>query len=167
MDQLWYALYVKSRLEKAVLTQLERKGYETFLPTYSAGPNSTVSLPLFPNYVFCRFDVCARLPILVTPGVHFVVGAGRVPTAVDEAEIQALRRLRHEETAVQPWPYVAAGETVTVVAGPLTGLTGIVLRTKRSNRLIISISLLMRSVAVEIDCRQVQPSPLRTLRAVF
>lgn len=169
MNRLWYALHVRSRLEKAVLTQLQGKGYEAFLPTYTSvrrwsDRTKSVSLPLFPNYLFCRFDVHARLPILITPGVQSVVGAGKSPTAVDEEEIQALRHLLDSEATPQPWPYIDEGETVRVVAGPLSGLTGIVLRTKGCDRLILSISLLMRSVAVEIDRHDIEPLP-GTLRA--
>ena len=164
MDRLWYALHVRSRFEKPVLAQLEGKGYEAFLPTYTSvrrwsDRTKSVTLPLFPNYIFCRFDVHARLPILVTPGVNFVVGAGKSPTAVDDNEIAALRYLLDSEVAPQPWPYIGVGETVQVVAGPLCGLTGIVLRTKGCDRLIVSISLLMRSVAVEVDRRHIEPLP--------
>ena len=164
MDRLWYALHVRSRFEKPVLNQLEGKGYEAFLPTYTSvrrwsDRTKTVSLPLFPSYVFCRFDVHARLPVLVTPGVLSVVGTGKTPTAVAEEEIQQLRHVLHSELTPQPWPYIRTGETVHVVAGPLSGLTGIVVRTKGSDRLILSISLLMRSVAVEVDRHDIEPLP--------
>jgi transcription antitermination factor NusG len=104
-------------------------------------------MPLFPGYTFCRFDVNSRLPILVTPGVQFIVGVGRTPLAVEDAEIQSLR----------PWPYVKIGQTVEIERGPLQGLSGIILRIKNVDRLIVSVSLLMRSVAVEMDQEWVRP----------
>lgn len=169
MERLWYALHVRSRFEKLVLTQLEGKGYEAFLPTYTSirrwsDRTKSASLPLFPNYVFCRFDVHARLPILVTPGVHFVVSTGKTPTPVEDEEIAALHHLVSARVSPQPWPYIVEGEGVQVVDGPLTGLKGIVLRTKGCDRLIVSVSLLMRSVAVEIDRRHIEPLP-STLQA--
>ena len=162
MNDLWYALYVRPRFEKIVHAQLENKGYEVFLPTYRS-PRSwsdrvkSLSLPLFPGYVFCRFDIHARLPVLVTPGVHYVVGPGKTPLAVEEAEISALRHLAESGAKTQPWPYLRGGALVRVVAGPLDGLTGIVVRAKGCERLIVSITLLMRSVSVEIDGRCVKP----------
>jgi transcription antitermination factor NusG len=164
MDRLWYALHVRSRFEKLVLTQLEGKGYEAFLPMYTSvrrwsDRTKSASLPLFPNYIFCRFDVHSRLPILVTQGVNFVVGAGKTPIPVDDQEIAALRYVLAANVTPQPWPYIGAGEVVRVIQGPLKGVTGIVLRTKGCDRLILSISLLMRSVAMEIDRRHIEPLP--------
>jgi transcription termination/antitermination protein NusG len=171
MEPLWYALHVRSRFENLVATQLGVKGYETFLPTYTSVRRwsdriKSATLPLFPNYVFCRFNVHARLPILVTPGVNFVVATGKMPTPVDDDEIASLRYLVHADVTPQPCPYVAVGEPVQVIAGPLRGLTGIVLRTKGYDRLILSISLLMRSVAVQIDRANVEllPEALRGCR---
>jgi transcription antitermination factor NusG len=149
-------------LEKLVENQLESKGYETFLPVYTAwrgwsDRRKRCSLPLFPNYVFCRFDIRSRLPILITPGVKAVVGQGKQPIAVDEMELATIRRVLESKAPSLPWSYLKEGERVTVMAGPLTGLTGIVIREKGCDRLVISITLLMRSVAVEIDRQSVRP----------
>jgi transcription antitermination factor NusG len=162
MNHLWYALHVRSRLEKLVQNQLESKGYETFLPLYTAlrgwsDRTKRCSQPLFSNYVFCRFDIRSRLPILITPGVKAVVGHGKMPIAVDEMELETIRRVLESKAPSLPWSYLREGERVTVMAGPLTGLTGIVVREKGCDRLVISITLLMRSVAVEIDRRCVKP----------
>jgi transcription antitermination factor NusG len=162
MADQWYALHVRTRFEKYVATHLEQKGYETFAPTYISKRRwsdriKALSLPLFPSYVFCRFDVDARLPVLMTPGVNFVVGVGRSPVAVDQQEITAIRQVIGSGVATRPWPYLKVGETVRIESGPLEGLVGIVIRTKGSDVLIISVSLLMRSVSVEIGRTQVKP----------
>lgn len=162
MHVLWYALRVKPRFEKLVHTHLEGKGYEAFLPTYVSKNRwsdrvKSVTLPLFPGYTFCRFDVNSRLPILITPGVQFVVGMGRTPLAVDEAEIQTLRHAVNSGQPLRPWPYVKIGQKVEIERGPLQGLSGVVIRIKNVDRLIVSVSLLMRSVAVEMDHEWVRP----------
>jgi transcriptional antiterminator NusG len=155
MSDCWFALYVKSRFEHYVTKQLSTKGYETFLPTYLTKRKwsdrvKSVSRPLFPSYVFCRFDVHTRLPILLTPGVMAVVGSGRLPTPIDESEVAALRLVMNSGVITHPCPYVAIGERVQVQAGPLKGLIGFVVKTKGDDRLVLSITLLMRSMSVEI-----------------
>jgi transcription antitermination factor NusG len=162
MSELWYALHVRARFEKYVQSHLEEKGYESFLPTYVSKRRwsdrvKSLSLPLFPNYVFCKFDVQSRLPILVTPGVNFIVGVGRSPVPVDPQEIVSIRQVLESGVAAKPWPYIGAGEMVRIETGPLEGLSGIVVRTKGVDRLIVSVSLLMRSVSVDIDRDWVKP----------
>jgi transcription antitermination factor NusG len=162
MSEQWYALHVRPRFEKHVQTHLEDKGYEVFYPTYTSTRQwsdrvKSLSFPLFPGYVFCRFNVHARLPILITPGVNQVVGSGKTPITVDEAELAAIRRVMESGVAAQPWPYLKVGETVQIENGPLEGLMGIVTRIKSSERLVVSVSLLMRSVAVELDSHWIKP----------
>jgi len=162
MSDCWYALHVKPRFEKLVTTQLEQKGYETLLPTYVSKRQwsdrvKTLSLPLFPGYLFCRFDINSRYPIVVTPGVMTILGIGRTPAPVHEPEIAAIRSVMDSGAYAEPCPYLAVGEMVRVESGPLEGLTGLVLRIKGTERLVVSVSLLMRSVAVEIDRNSVTP----------
>jgi transcriptional antiterminator NusG len=162
MSEHWYVLHVRPRFEKFVETHLREKGYEIFLPTYEVKRKwsdrmRTVTLPLFPSYVFCRFDVNHRLPILVTPGVNMIVGVGKAPVAVPEEEIGSIRKVIDSGVSTQPWPYLQVGETVRVENGPLEGLSGIVVRAKGEDRLVVSVSLLMRSVSVEIDRNFVKP----------
>src|SRR5205085_3464842 len=116
--------------EKYIATQLEAKGYEAYLPTYTASRKrsdriKTVSLPLFPSYVFCRFDIHARLPVLIIPGVVGVLSAGKIPMPVESSELSAIRQIRNSQVQAQPHPYLAIGEAVRVQAGPLQGLVGI------------------------------------------
>ena len=162
MSDCWYALHVKPRFEKFVTTQLEQKGYETLLPTYLSKRQwsdrvKTLSLPMFPGYLFCRFDAHSRFPIVVTPGVMAILGSGRVPAPVEESEIVSVRHVMASGAYVEPCAYIAVGELVRVESGPLEGLAGIVLRTKGSERLVVSVSLLQRSVSVELDRYSIKP----------
>jgi len=156
MSDSWYALHVRPRFENAVETQLGGKGYEVFLPTYVSKRRwsdrvKTIVKPLFPGYVFCRFNVGTRLPILTTPGVNSIVGIGKPPVPVDPEEIFAIRSVINSGVTSFPCDYIRDGELVQIESGPLEGLVGIVQRTKSSDRLVVSLTLLMRSVAVEID----------------
>lgn len=162
MSDHWYALHVRPRFEKHVQMHLEEKGYEVFCPTYSVMRQwsdrvKALDFPLFPGYVFCRFSIHARLPILVTPGVNQVVGAGKTPVTVDESELLTIRRVLESGVAAQPWPFLKVGEPVRIETGPLEGMTGIVTRIKNSYRLVVSVSLLMRSVSVELDSTWIKP----------
>lgn len=152
----WFAVQVKTRRESAVATILEGKGYESFLPTYRSRRRwsdrvKELELPLFPGYLFCRFDAQSRLPILTTPGVVQVVGIARNPIPLDEDEIAAIQIVVRSGLSREPWPFLQVGGRARIECGPLYGLEGIVLAFKGRNRLVLSVSLLQRSVAVEID----------------
>jgi transcription antitermination factor NusG len=110
-----------------------------------------VELPLFPGYVFCRFQVLRRLPILMTPGIVHVVGIGGVPAPIDEIEITSLQKAMQEKLAAQPTDFLQVGQRVRIVEGALSGVEGIVLDFKNSIQLVLSITLLQRSVRVEVD----------------
>jgi len=158
----WFALQVRSRYERNVATFLDGKGYEWFLPSYRSRRRwsdrvKELELPLFPGYLFCRFDPQERLPILKTPGMISIVGTAKVPTAVDETEIAALRALVASGLPRQPWPYLQIGQRVRIEHGALSGLEGILLQQKGCNRLVLSVTLLQRSVAAEIDSSWVVP----------
>jgi|HubBroStandDraft_6_1064221.scaffolds.fasta_scaffold00112_14 transcription antitermination factor NusG len=152
----WFALQVRSRRESCVADYLHGQGYERLLPLYKCRRRwsdriKEVQTPLFPGYLFCRFDPQDRLPILKTPGVIQIVGVNRTPVAVDEAEISAIQTMVAAGVPNQPWPFLQVGEKVRIESGSLCGLEGILLDFKGSHRLVLSISLLQRSVAVEID----------------
>lgn len=149
---LWFALYVKPRHEKNVSSILRGKGYEEFVPLYARrSPARITELPLFPGYVFCRFNAQRRLPILTVPGVFYIVGFGGAAVPVENGEIAALQRVVQSGLPRQPWPELPTGKKVSVAAGPLEGLEGIVMNHKNGSRLLISVDLLQRSVAVEVD----------------
>jgi transcription antitermination factor NusG len=152
----WYALQVRTKHERIVAEFLRGKGYEWFLPLYKtrkfwSDRIKEVDMPLFPGYLFCRFDAQKRLPILTTPGVIQVVGYKRQPVAVDENEIKAIQTLVASGLSNQPWPYIHVGDVLEIHSGPLRGMTGILTEFKGKHKLIVSVTLLQRSVAVEID----------------
>jgi transcriptional antiterminator NusG len=157
----WFALRVKSNREKITARALRSQGYEEFLPLcrrsrQSLGHIKTVELPLFPGYVFSRFDKDDRLPILMLPGVLHVVGIGKELVAVDSAEIASIRVIANSPFCTDPWPFVNIGERVQIVSGPLTGAQGVILGVKNKYRLVASLTLLQRSIAVEVDRESVQ-----------
>jgi transcription antitermination factor NusG len=152
----WFALRVRPRCEKVVADSLRNKGYEEFLPLYREKRRwsdriAEVQLPLFPGYVFSKFDMQHRLPVLITPGVMFVVGTAKMPSPVDDAEIEALQILVKSRLEVEPCPFLQIGQKVRIIWGPLAGAEGILTALKRQNRLVVSVTLLQRSVAVEIS----------------
>lgn len=169
----WYALQIQSRLGSIASTVLRGKGYDEFLPVYRSRRRwsdrvKTIDLPLFPGYLFCRFNPQDRLlPVLTTPGVIGIVGAGKTPIAVAEEEIEAVRRVLQSGLAAQPWPYLSVGSRIYIEAGPLAGLEGIVTNGDKLYRLVVSVTLLQRSVAVEIDRDWARPvTPRMGPRAV-
>jgi len=158
----WFAVQAKTTHEKRVASLLSYQDYKCFLPVYTARRRwsdriKEVELPLFPGYVFCNFNVHARGPILKTPSVTGIVGIGGKPVAIDDAEIDALERINRSGLGLCPHPFLQVGQRVCIEGGSLDGLEGIILDAKTRNRLIVSVSLLQRSVAVEIDSAWVKP----------
>jgi transcription antitermination factor NusG len=158
----WFALQVRTQHEKSVAQFLSGRSYEWFLPLYKCRKRwsdrvKEVETPLFPGYLFCRFNPLERLPILQTPGVIQIVGYNRQPVAIEESEIQAIQMLVVSGLPKQPWPFLHTGEKVQIESGPLRGMVGILTDFKGKHRLIISITLLQRAVAVEIDSALVTP----------
>ncbi|MEZ5367036.1 MAG: transcription termination/antitermination NusG family protein [Bryobacterales bacterium] len=152
----WYALVVKPQHEKRVAESLRLKGFEEFFPYYHASrqwgrKRRTVSLPLFPQYVFSRFALSERLGVLEIPSVRGIVKFQGRPAPVDPFEVDRVRALIRHANDVSPHPFLNVGCTVRVRQGPLAGVTGILARFKQRHRLVVSVTLLGRSVAVEID----------------
>jgi transcription antitermination factor NusG len=158
----WFALQTRCRHENVVSMQLQGKGYEPFLPMHKSRHRwsdriKEIELPLFPGYLFCRFNPLDRMPILVIRGVVQVVGIGKHPVAIDEAEIASIQAAAESGLPKEPWPFQQIGQRVRVECGPLRGVEGILLNIKGSHRLILSVTLLQRSVAVEVDEAWVNP----------
>lgn len=158
----WYAIHVRSNCEQLVYAGLEGRGYETFFPTFvkrtrSAGRVKDVRLPLFRSYLFCRLDVSHRLPVLMTPGVVQIVSRNRVPVPVPDEEINAVKNIVASDLPYEPGPAFSPGQHVVVQRGPLMGIQGVLLTTHGPNRLLVSTTLLQRSVVVDIDSSWVQP----------
>jgi len=152
----WFAVQVRTCYETTASRFLQNCGYECFLPVVKTRRRWSDRIkeskaPLFTGYLFCRFDIHNRLPILKTPGVLQIVGTGKIPIPVDDAEIEAIRCLEKSGLPAQPWPFLQAGQLTRIKNGPLSGMTGIVVEVKSELRVVLSVTLLRRSVAVELD----------------
>jgi transcription antitermination factor NusG len=152
----WFAILARTGRERNATFLLENTGYECYLPVskfvrrWSDRVKET-EVPLFPGYFFCRMNPHNRLPVLTTPSVMQIVGVGKTPIAVEEQEIAAIQCAGKSGIPLMPWPYLEIGHLASIKEGPLKGLTGIVVKIKSSAKLVLSVSLLQRSVAVEID----------------
>jgi transcription antitermination factor NusG len=158
----WFALATKPNLEKVSVAALNSKGLEAYVPLCRVRRRwsdrvKEVDVPLFPLYAFCRFDPQHRVPVLSTPGVLSIVGFGRVPVSVGDAELAAVRKIVESGLPVEAWPFVKVGHRILIEEGPLAGVEGTVLALKNSYRLIASITLLQRSISVELDRDWVRP----------
>src|SRR5271163_1103146 len=159
---LWYALQVRARYERVVAEYLSGFDYEWFLPVHTdrkRWPDRVkhVEVPLLPGYLFCRFDAQNRLPILKIPGVVQILGYNRQPVSVDDVEIAAIQALVASGVPNQPCSFVEIGDHVQISSGPLRGLQGILVESRGRHKFVLSVSLLQRSVAVEIDSMSVTP----------
>jgi len=160
LEAKWYAAYTRPHHEKRIAEQLERKLVEAFLPLYGVTHRwkdrwMRLQLPLFPGYVFVRVALRDRLRILEIPGVIRLVGFGRHPAALPGEQIEALRNgLGHPRSAA-PHAYLTAGCRVRINRGPLQGLEGVMLRQKGQLRVIISVELIMSSVAVDVNAADI------------
>ena len=153
----WFAVRVRIRHEQAVATWLVAKSYEVFLPLQNCRRKrfariEEVQMPLFSGYIFCRVDFNDRShPIVTTPGVIGIVGFGGTPAAVSEGEIESLRGVMQSGMPIEQWSKYVPGSPVTIRRGPLSGVEGTLVEVKQRHHLVVSISLLQRSVLVKID----------------
>lgn len=152
----WYALYTKHQHEKTVARILTIKGFETLLPLYQTAHRwkdrtRALSLPLFPCYVFLKGGLERRLDVMTTPGIFALVSNGGEPSAIPAAEIDAIRRAVESGARIEPHPFLKCGEWVRVKCGPLAGIQGILVRKKSLYRLLLSVGMLGKAAAVEID----------------
>jgi transcription antitermination factor NusG len=152
----WFAILTRTGREKNATLLLENGGYECYLPIIRfkrqwSDRVKEIEVPMFPGYLFCRLNPHHRLPVLMTPGVIQIVGVGKTPVPVEEEEISAIQRVARSGIPTMPWPYLQVGHVARIENGPLRGLTGIVIKIKSGLKLVLSVSLLQRSVAVEID----------------
>jgi transcription elongation factor/antiterminator RfaH len=152
----WFGIRTKSNFEKIAKSALEAKGFETYVPLYRSrrrrSDRTVISdLPLFPGYVFCRFDPHYRMPVMTARGVISIIGFGDDPVPIPDQEIEAVRRVLICGQASEPHLFLREGQRVLVRYGSLEGIEGILLKKKSDWRLVISINLLQRSLAVEVD----------------
>jgi transcription antitermination factor NusG len=160
--QQWFAAYTTPRHEKAVVRQLEARHVEAFLPLYTSvrrwsnGCKVVVEQPLFPGYVFIHIQRKDTVQVLQAPGVVSIVGNGRAPSALSSGEIESIRAALPQR-CFEPHPYVAVGDKVRVIEGPLAGMSGILLRKKNNLRVVLTLELILQSVAVEIGMHEIEP----------
>lgn len=152
----WFAVRVKSNYEKPVSAILRGKGFEEFVPTYRSKRQwsdraKTIDLPLFPGYLFCRLDLNRRLPLLTTPGFLYLVGKGKTPEPVDEREIAAIQSIVRAGVPAFPWPAAVVGQKVRLERGPLRGVEGVVAKVDDQHRIFVNLTLLRRSISVQVD----------------
>ena len=157
----WYALFTRHQHEKSVALALSNKKYEVYLPLYRSVRRwqdraKQIWLPLFPCYVFIREGMDRQLQILTTPGMIHIVGWAGRPAIVPQAQLDAVRQIIESSLIVETHPYLKSGDRVRVKTGPLSGLEGILTRKKGEARLVVSIDMLGRSAAVEIDVLNVE-----------
>lgn len=152
----WYAVRVAPRHEKTVAKVFRLKEVEEFVPLYKARRRwadrfKTVELPAFPGYVFCRLEPRQYLAVVSTSGVIEVLGNGREPIAVPDKEIEDLRQVIESGLECEPWQTLLVGDRVKLIDGPLAGLEGSVSQVTDRLRLVVSVTMLQRSMLVTID----------------
>jgi transcription antitermination factor NusG len=157
----WYVASTKARHEKKVAVHLQNKRVEVFVPLYKTthswkGRRAVVHLPLFPGYVFVHIPLQERMRVLEVPGVIRLIGSKGLPIPVPDAEVEQLRSCLSFGFNAEPIPYLRTGDLVRIVDGPLAGLKGRVVRRERTTRFVLSIDLIMRSVAVNVEASQLQ-----------
>ena len=158
----WYVAHTCANHEKRVAEQLAQRDVENFLPLYEVtrrrrGRRLWAELPLFPGYVFVRLALKDRLRVLQIPSVVRLVGFKGQAARVPDAEVDALRACHGWPFAVEPHPYLRMGERVRITSGALAGIEGILRRKKAGYRLVLSVHILMKSVAIEMDAADVEP----------
>jgi transcription termination/antitermination protein NusG len=160
----WYAIYTCANHEKRVKEQLDERCIKSFLPLYEAvrrwkDRRVRLQIALFPGYVFVHLLLRDRLRVLQIPSVVRLVGFNGLPTALPDKEIETLRGGLSSRLRAEPHPYLTAGRRVRICAGPLAGLEGFLNRKKNNLRVIVSLDLIQRSVAVDVDALDVQLVP--------
>jgi transcription antitermination factor NusG len=157
----WFAVHTSCRHEKQVAMQLAGRGIEYLLPLYEevhnwADRRMAVQLPLFPGYLFVQVMWAQRMDVLRVPGVARIVGFNGAPMPLDDAEVEALRAGMASGMRLEPHPYLKSGCRVRIRSGVLRGVEGILVRRKDSDRIVISVDLIMKSVALEIDAANLE-----------
>src|SRR5450432_695841 len=153
----WFAIRTSPRWELRAASELSRRGLETYLPLCRVERKwsdriKIIDQPLFPGYLFGRFRMADRVRVLQAPGVLQIVGIGNTPAPIGDRELDNLRTLVSANTLLAPWPYLGAGQRIRIDRGPLAGVEGFVVRAGQGAlRIVVSVDLLQRSVAAEID----------------
>jgi len=162
LQSCWYAAYTRANHEKRVRDQLEQRSVESFLPLYGTSRRwkdrwMRLRMPLFPGYVFVRMAPVDRLRVLQVPSVVRLVGFNGHLSPLPDEEIEGLKKGLAGGVRAEPHPFLTVGRRVRIKSGPLEGRQGILLRRKGMLRVVLSINLIMRSIAVDMDVADVEP----------
>jgi transcription antitermination factor NusG len=168
----WYALKVRTYGEIRVSEMLEQRDYSVYLPVSQETRQYSdrvkhATVALFPGYLFCNLDIKKRLPVLTVPGVQYFVSIDGEPARVPITELRELDAVLQSGFPVHPCDYLVEGDRVRVVVGSLRGVEGVLVRSKACGRLVVSVQLLQRSVAVEVDRDWLQPVSRQRIRIGF
>jgi transcription antitermination factor NusG len=160
----WYAVYTQANHEKKAAAEISRRGVESFLPLYRTARRWSdrrveLELPLFHGYLFVHLALADRLKVLQVPGVVRLVGFGGLPAPLPEDQMEVLRSGLTGSLRAEPHPYLTVGRRVALRSGPLAGMQGILLRRKGKFRVVISIDLIQRALALDADVADVEPVP--------
>jgi len=153
----WFAVQVRGGCEQRLVHTIRNIGYKVFCPTYVTGRTGAeasrkVEKPLFRGYLFCQIDGQLNLPRLVArPGVIRILGDPRRESPLDPAELDYIRTLASAGQALLPCPFLRVGQQVKVVNGCLKGVEGKLVALRSGHRLVLSITLLQRSVCLEVE----------------
>lgn len=160
----WYAVHVRSRHEKRVASELERKGIKAFLPLYRevrqwSDRRMSIETPLFSCYTFVNIDPSnsTRVEVLRTAGVLTFVGGNHKSVSIPDGEIENLQTLLQNRISIAHHPFLALGQKVRVRGGALEGIEGILTRVNGSNRLVLSVETIQRSLSITVDGYEVEP----------
>jgi transcription antitermination factor NusG len=163
----WYALYTCANHEKRVAAELHARTVEHFLPLFSSvrrwkDRRVALDLPLFPGYVFVRLALRDRMRVVQIPSVVRLVGFSGLPAALPDADMEIIRSGFSGRLRAEPHPFLTVGRRVRITSGPFAGLEGILKRKKRNLRVIVSLELIQRSIAVDVDAADVSALDTRT-----
>jgi transcription antitermination factor NusG len=170
VSEEWFALYTKHQHEKSVDALLARKGFQTFLPLYRTSHrwsdrHQIVALPLFACYLFVRAELTAKVEILRTAGVRWLVENSGRACAIPDEDIETVRKVCVSGAIVQPHAFLKQGDLVRVRSGALTGIQGVLLRIKNECRVVVSVEPLRKSLSVEVDATDLERLPASDARA--
>jgi transcription antitermination factor NusG len=163
-QQRWYAAYTRANHEKRVACDLQVRSVEHFLPLYRSARRWSdrrvqIDLPLFPSYVFVRLALCDRLRVLQIPSLVRLLGFNGLPTALPDEEMEILRSGLSHRLRAEPHPFLTLGRRVRIKSGSLQGLEGVLLRRKSNLRVVLSVALIQRSIAVDVDSTDLEEIP--------
>jgi len=162
MAPRWYAAYTRANHEKRVAAELGAREVEHYLPLYKSvrrwkDRRVQLELPLFPGYVFLRLALCDRMRVVPIPSLVRLVGFNGLPAALADEEMEILRLGLGQSLRAEPHPFLTAGRRVRIAGGPFAGLEGVLKRKKSNLRVVVSLELIQRSVAVDVDAADVRP----------